>query len=152
MSKRLEAWLHDPPHRIRLRFLQVAFLAAAAVLPVSCMIGGRATVQGDGSTVGARVFMDGKEVGRMRASPGKLPRFPASTLPAASRVGVPDTTWFDPGPGYARCEFRAGYGERVLRVVSTDGRTLEARVRVDGGAEIRVSFDLMATQAFALSP
>ncbi len=94
--------------------------------------------------------MDGKEVGQMQTSPGKMSRFPVSAVPAASRVGLADTGWVAPGPGFAKCDFPARYGPHVVRVVAPDGRVLEVKARVDRGAEIRVSFDLMATQTFEL--
>ena len=129
----------------------IAIALTVAMLAGSCdSHEGTATVYGDGSTLGARVFMDGTEVGAMKAASGEMSRFPASAVHHARRVGLPDTAWVAPGPGFARCDFPARYGPHVVRVVALDGRSLEVKARVNRGAEIRVSFRVMATQAFEL--
>ena len=109
-------------------------------------------VQGDGSTAGCRILLDGKEVGRMTSSRGSLPDLPPSAV--VSRMGHEPVRdgWLHPAPGYATCYFRTSPGFHGLTMTTEDGRELRATLRVDAGAEVRASFALMAVQCFSDSP
>ena len=110
------------------------------------------TIQGDGSAVGAEVWVDGARVGELLAARGESPRLPRNALlPTPVGEPVSDTTWLPPTIGYSECLIRVHPGMHQLTVISRDGRRLGREMNVDAGAGVSVSFALMAMQCISIS-
>ena len=116
----------------------------------------RIYVQGDGSAVGAVVYVDGRRKGTLTVVEGALPRLP-SFLRASQGVSpnlrtAPDSgwTWLQPIAGHAACKIRVSRGAHVIMIVSSAGDTLKSEMdEVGEGADIRVSFFLKAMQVLS---
>ena len=95
-------------------------LLAAALLLAAC--GSPVKIIGEAEAVGAKVFVDGREAGVMEKRVyGGGDAGPAGQVYAAARLRVPA-------------------GTRRIKVVSSDGRALEASVDARGEAYLTADF------------
>lgn len=112
------------------------------------------TIQGDGSTIGASVYVDGRLEGTLVAVAGKLPQLPSTARAINGFVPKPPDddkrpyTWLQPMPGHAECVVKVRVGASRVLFVSARGDSLEADLGYGGRGDVRVSFHLMAVQVF----
>lgn len=110
------------------------------------------TVQGDGSTIGATIYVDGKPAGTLVEVAGKPHRLPSTARAINGLVPEPSYddkrpyTWLEPTPGYAECDVKVGKRASRVLFISARGDSLEAVLGYGGRGLVRVSFDLMAVQ------
>lgn len=94
--------------------MRLALLLAAAAALAAC---GRVpiAITADASAVGARVLVDGKELGRLEPMQ-------------------------DGGRPFAAARLSAPRGERRFEIVAPDGRSVSGRVDVRGDVDLRADF------------
>lgn len=125
----------------------LVFLTLSCGLLFSCSVSHVAVlIQGDGSTLGSTVVLDGRVSGTMQAVEGTMPDIYIIDGTVDS-VGKAIQRRVSCGPGYAECRVRALRGVHVFRLVSVAGDTLEARVYFTGNALVRASFVAGGVQA-----
>jgi hypothetical protein len=144
-----EVHLHrsDEESMNAIRPARVAVVRAAMIAILGCIVAASCSlnqhavlVQGDGSTIGCEVVLDGEPRGKMVESAGTMPDIYAEPPVAEDPATGGGPVRLKSGPGYAESTFRASQGYHVIGVVSGNGETLKVRMHVGEGALVRVSF------------